>query len=397
LENFDFRLIKKDKNCEARAGVMRTPHGEVNTPTFMPVGTQASVKTLSSEDLHHIGAELILGNTYHLYLRPGHRLIEEAGGLHRFMSWEKPILTDSGGFQVFSLNSLTKTTEEGVRFQSHLDGSYHLFTPEKVIEIQHALGADVIMTLDEPVLYPSSLEEAKRASDLTKLWAERCKGEFERMNSENPNKRGQALFGIIQGSTYPDLRKESAKYLMDLNFSGYAIGGLSLGEPKVTTHEMIEISLSFVPDDKPRYLMGVGTPEDLIESVYRGIDMFDCVLPTRNARNGSLFTRFGKMVIKNSEYASDFTPVDSECGCSTCRNYTRAYLRHLFHTGEITAMRLATIHSLYFYVDLMRKMREAILSGDFLELRKKFLSEYQGDENDVEKVKNLRNIGEDQN
>ena len=392
MENFDFRLIKKDKNCEARAGVMKTSHGEVNTPVFMPVGTQASVKTLSSEDLHHIGAELILGNTYHLYLRPGHRLIQEAGGLHKFMSWEKPILTDSGGVQVFSLNSLTKTTEEGVRFQSHLDGSYHLFTPEKVIEIQHALGADVIMTLDEPVLYPCSSEQAKRANDLTKLWAERCKGEFERLASQSPSKRRQALFGIIQGSTYPDLRKESAKYLTDLNFCGYAIGGLSLGEPKVTTHEMIEVSLSCVPEDKPRYLMGVGTPEDLIESVYRGIDMFDCVLPTRNARNGSLFTRFGKMIIKNSEYASDFTPVDSECGCSTCKNYTRAYLRHLFHTGEITALRLATIHSLYFYMDLMREMREAILSGDFLEWREKFLSEYQAEENHVEKVKNLRNI-----
>ncbi len=370
---------------------MKTPHGEVNTPVFMPVGTQASVKTLSSEDLHHIGAELILGNTYHLYLRPGHQLIEKAGGLHKFMSWEKPILTDSGGFQVFSLNSLTKTTEEGVRFQSHLDGSYHFFTPEKVIEIQRALGADVVMTLDEPVLYPCSAEQAKRANDLTKLWAERCKTEFERLTSESADKRKQVLFGIIQGSTYPDLRKESAKYLMDLDFSGYAIGGLSLGEPKVTTHEMIEISLSCVPEDKPRYLMGVGTPEDLIESVYRGVDMFDCVLPTRNARNGSLFTRFGKMIIKNSEYASDFTPVDSECGCSTCKNYTRAYLRHLFNTGEISALRLTTIHSLYFYMNLMREMREAILSDGFLEWREEFLSAYQADVNDVEKVRDLPN------
>lgn len=386
LENFEFRLIKKDKNCQARAGVIKTPHGEVNTPVFMPVGTQAAVKTLSSEDLNQIGAELILGNTYHLYLRPGHQLIEKAGGLHQFMSWEKPILTDSGGFQVFSLNSLTKTTEEGVRFQSHLDGSYHLFTPEKVIEIQKSLGADIIMTLDQPVSYPCSFEQAKRANDLTNLWAERCQTFFEKIVSENPSKHQQALFGIIQGSTYPDLRRKSAKYLVDLNFSGYAIGGLSLGEPKVTTQEMIEISISYLPEDKPRYLMGVGTPEDMIESVYRGVDMFDCVLPTRNARNGSLFTRLGKMIIKNSEYADDFSPVDSECGCSTCKNYTRAYLRHLFHTGEITALRLATIHSLYFYTDLMRKMREAILSDNFLEWREKFLKDYHSDESEVEKL-----------
>jgi queuine tRNA-ribosyltransferase len=356
----------------------------------MPVGTQASVKTLSSEDLKEIGAELILGNTYHLYLRPGHQLIEKAGGLHKFMSWERPILTDSGGFQVFSLNSLTKTTEEGVRFQSHLDGSYHLFTPEKVMEVQQALGADIIMTLDQPVSYPCSFEQAKRANDLTSLWAERCQAFFEKLTSENPSKRKPALFGIIQGSTYPDLRKESAKYLVDLNFPGYAIGGLSLGEPKVTTKEMMETSISYLPEDKPRYLMGVGTPEDIVESVYRGVDMFDCVLPTRNARNGSLFTRWGKMIIKNSEYADDFSPVDSECGCLTCRNYTRAYLRHLFHTGEITALRLATIHSLYFYMDLMRKMREAILSDKFLEWREKFLSEYRSEESEVEKIKTCK-------
>jgi queuine tRNA-ribosyltransferase len=394
LENFEFRLIKKDKNCQARVGVIKTPHGEVNTPAFMPVGTQAAVKTLSSEDLNQIGAELILGNTYHLYLRPGQKLIEKAGGLHKFMSWGKPILTDSGGFQVFSLNSLTKTTEEGVRFQSHLDGSYHLFTPEKVMEIQEFLGADIIMTLDHPVSYPCSFEQAKRANDLTSLWAERCQTFFEKPTPENPNKRKQALFGIIQGSTYPDLRKESVKYLVDLNFSGYAIGGLSLGEPKATTNQTIDTCISYLPEDKPRYLMGVGTPEDMVESVCRGMDMFDCVLPTRNARNGSLFTRWGKMIIKNAEYADDFSPVDAECGCSTCRNYTRAYLRHLFHTGEITALRLATIHSLYFYMDLMRRMREAILSDKFLEWREKFLSQYRMEENQVEKVKNWGDTGD---
>jgi queuine tRNA-ribosyltransferase len=397
LENFEFRLVKKDKNCKARVGVIKTPHGEVHTPVFMPVGTQATVKTLSTEDLKEIGAQLILGNTYHLYLRPGHQLIEKAGGLHKFMSWEKPILTDSGGFQVFSLNSLTKTTEEGVKFQSHLDGSYHLFTPEKVMEIQRSLGADIIMALDEPVSYPCSFEQAKRANDLTNLWAKRCRTEFEKLVSESPSKRKQALFGIIQGSTYPDLRGKSAEYLVDLNFSGYAIGGLSLGEPKVTTNEMIELSISYLPEEKPRYLMGVGTPEDIIESVNRGVDMFDCVLPTRNARNGSLFTRLGKMIIKNSEYADDFSPVDSECGCLTCRNYTRAYLRHLFHTGEITALRLATIHSLYFYMDLTRKMREAILSDRFLEWRENFPSQYRSEEDEVERIKNLRNTRGNQN
>jgi queuine tRNA-ribosyltransferase len=347
------------------------------------VGTQASVKTLSSEDLKEIGAELILGNTYHLYLRPGHLLVEKAGGLHKFMSWSKPILTDSGGFQVFSLNSLTKTTEEGVRFQSHLDGSYHLFTPEKVVEIQHALGADIIMVLDEPVSYPATIEQADRANKLTLNWAERCEQTHKELEHKG-FKHKQALFGIIQGSTYPELRKHSAEALVKLDFPGYAIGGLSVGEPKTTTFEMVDLSVSYIPEEKPRYLMGVGTPEDMLEAISKGIDMFDCVLPTRNARNASLFSRFGKLIIKNSKYADDFSPVDPECGCSTCRNYSRAYLRHLFNTGEVSALRLATIHSLSFYMDLMKMAKDAILENRFLEWRTEFLKKYRSNENDNE-------------
>jgi queuine tRNA-ribosyltransferase len=379
LNNFEFKIIKKDKNSNARVGVIKTPHGEVNTPVFMPVGTQASVKTLSSEDLKEIEAEMILGNTYHLYLRPGHQLIEKAGGLHKFMSWDRPILTDSGGFQVFSLNSLTKTSEEGVRFQSHLDGSYHLFTPERVIEIQHALGADIIMCLDEPAFYPCSFEQAEKANKLTLNWAKRCKHTHEELK-EIGFKQGQALFGIIQGGTYPELRKNSAEILVELDFPGYAVGGLSLGEPKSNTMEMVELSVSYIPEAKPKYLMGVGTPEDMVEAIECGIDMFDCVLPTRNARNASLFTRYGKLIIKNSEYADDFSPIDQDCNCSTCRNYSRAYIRHLFNTGEISAMRLATIHSLYFYLELMRRARGAILSDGFLKWKKDFLEKYQTNE-----------------
>ncbi len=388
LDEFEFDIIKKDKNSNARVGLIKTPHGDVNTPVFMPVGTQATVKTLSSEDLKGIGAELILGNTYHLYLRPGHKLVEKAGGLHKFMSWDRPILTDSGGFQVFSLNSLTKTTEEGVTFQSHLDGSYHLFTPEKVIEIQRALGADIIMALDEPVSYPSTIEQADRANKLTLNWAQRCKHSHKELENEG-SKHKQALFGIIQGSSYPELRRISAETLIELDFPGYAIGGLSVGEPKTATFEMTDLCVSYIPEEKPRYLMGVGTPEDMIEAISRGIDMFDCVLPTRNARNASLFTRFGKLIIKNSEYIDDFSPVDPECGCSTCRNYSRAYLRHLFNTGEVSALRLATIHSLYFYMDLMKTVRDAILQDRFTQWKRQFLKRYQV--NDKDEQNNIEN------
>jgi queuine tRNA-ribosyltransferase len=383
LDNFEFKIIKKDKNSGARVGLIKTPHGEVNTPVFMPVGTQASVKTLSSEDLKEIGSELILGNTYHLYLRPGHQLVQKAGGLHKFMSWERPILTDSGGFQVFSLNSLTKITQEGVRFQSHLDGSYHLFTPEKVVEIQNALGADIIMVLDEPISYPCTMQEADRANKLTLNWAQRCKQAHKELEDKG-YKHKQALFGIIQGSTYPELRKISAEALMKMDFPGYAIGGLSVGEPKTTTFQMVDLCNSYIPEEKPRYLMGVGMPEDMLEAISLGIDMFDCVLPTRNARNASLFTSLGKLIIKNSKYSDDFSPVDPECGCLTCRNYTRAYLRHLFNTGEVSALRLATLHSLYFYMDLMRRARNAILEDRFVEWRRDFMKKYQIDEKEEE-------------
>ncbi len=388
MDDFRFTVVKKDRNSGARVGVIKTPHGEVNTPIFMPVGTQASVKTLSSEDLREIGAEIILGNTYHLYLRPGHELVSKAGGLHKFMSWDRPILTDSGGFQVFSLNSLTKITEEGVRFQSHLDGSYHMFTPEKAVEIQHALGADIIMVLDEPVLYPCSREQADKANRLTLHWAERCLRAHNELKDKE-SKHRQALFGIIQGSTYPELRKASVETLLRLDFPGYAIGGLSLGEPKNTTWEMVKLCTELIPQEKPRYLMGVGTPEDILDAISRGVDMFDCVLPTRNARNASLFTRFGKLIIKNSQYAEDFSPVDPECKCSTCRNYSRAYLRHLFNTGEISALRLATVHSLHFYMDLMKWAKQAILEDRFGKWKEGFLKNYRPEEkNQVDGVEN---------
>ena len=369
-----------DKKTLARAGVISTPHGEIETPVFMPVGTLGSVKTLSSLDLKDIGAEIILGNSYHLYLRPGHDLIAQAGGLHKFISWDRAILTDSGGFQIFSLNPLAKVEEEGVTFQSHIDGSYHLFTPEKVIEIQKVLGADIIMTLDECAPYPCSHEYAKKSNDLTLKWAERCLNEHQKSNSQNIYGNCQALFGIVQGSTYPQLREKGAKRLVELDFPGYALGGLSVGEPKSSTLEMIELVNSILPEEKPRYLMGAGTPEDIIDAVKRGIDMFDCVLPTRNARNGMVFTRFGKLPLRNAEYAYDFSPIDDKCQCLTCRNYTRAYLRHLVNVGEISGLRLTTIHSLFFYITFMQEIRKAILEENFEKWSQDFLKGYKSSE-----------------
>lgn len=348
----------------------------------MPIGTQGAVKTLSSEDLRVLSARIILGNSYHLYLRPGHELILKAGGLHKFMSWDGPILTDSGGYQIFSLNSLAKVTQEGVRFQSHWDGSYHDFTPQKVIEIQRALDGDIIMTLDECVPYPSTPEKAKRACDFTLDWAEKCKREHQRFDSQSSLGTPQALFGIIQGSTYPYLREESARSIVDLDFPGYAIGGLSVGEPKTSMFETIDMVCKILPQDKPRYLMGAGTPADIVKAVEKGADMFDCVLPTRNARNGTVFTRKGKLPLRNAEFASDFSPVDPDCDCVTCRNYTRAYIRHLIQVGEITGLRLATLHSLHFYMSLMQEIREAILNGSFAQWKERFLEGY-GSENEI--------------
>lgn len=339
----------------------------------MPVGTQASVKTLSPEDLVDIGAEIILSNTYHLFLRPGHELIREFGGLHQFMNWKRPVLTDSGGFQVFSLADLRKVTDEGVAFQSHVDGgAKHFITPEYAIEIQEALGADIIMTFDECIPYPATRDYAMESLERTHRWAKRCR--------EAKKDTGQALFGIVQGGMHADLRKRSAETLVDIGFDGYAIGGLSVGETKPLMYEMLEATVPSLPEDQPRYLMGVGTPEDLVEGVDRGVDMFDCVMPTRNARNGTFFTSFGKLVIRNARYERDSDPLDPACRCYTCRNFTRAYLRHLFNAGEVLALRLGTIHNLYFYLNLMQDIRTSIEQERFKAFKKEFLAKRGQDE-----------------
>jgi len=359
---FSFQILGKDG--QARLGLMKTPHGEIKTPVFMPVGTQASVKAITPEELEALGAEIIISNTYHLYLRPGEEVIRELGGLHCFMNWKKPILTDSGGFQIYSLGSLRKIEKEGVTFQSHVDGSVHFLSPEKILEIQKALGGDIMMVLDECPPYPSTYEYAKASQELTCHWARRCRDRWKEEDG--------ALFSIIQGSTYKDLREKSTKDLVEMEFSGYAIGGLGLGESKVLMYDIIDYVIPLLPEHKPRYVMGIGTPEDLVECVARGVDMFDCVLPTRNARNGMLFTSFGKLVIKNAKYTKDPLPPDPSCSCYTCRNYSRAYLRHLFNAGELLFPRLTTIHNLHFYLTLMRDMRKAIGAGRFQEFRDKF-------------------------
>jgi len=351
----------------------------------MPVGTQGTVKTLSQADLRSIGVQIILNNAYYLYLRPGHKLIEKAGGLHRFMGWERPILTDSGGYQVFSLADLSKVTEDGVIFQSHFDGSRHLFTPERVIEIEHCLGADIIMSFDECTPYPCSYDYARRSAEMTLRWAERCLSEHERLSSGGDDAERQALFGIVQGSVYRDIREFSARNTAEMSFDGYAIGGLAVGEPKATMWDMVDTVLPYLPEERPRYLMGIGYPEDLIEAVRRGIDMFDCVIPTRNSRNGTVFTRFGKMTVKNSQYAEDFSPIDDGCPCETCRNYTRAYIRHLFQSGEILALRLATLHSVYFFMSVMEGMRRSIIEGRFSEWSEEFFRNYAGSGENVYK------------
>ena len=371
MRDFSFEVIAEDPSTQARAGLLNTPHGEVETPVFMPVGTQGTVKTLSPQDLRESGVQIILSNTYHLYLRPGPELVQRAGGLHRFAGWDGPILTDSGGYQVFSLADLSKVTEEGVTFQSHLDGSFHLFTPERVIQVERMLGADIVMPLDRPLPYPSSYEEAKLANELTIKWAQRSQ---EELGQEND----QALFGIVQGSTYRELREDSSRRLVEMDFPGYAIGGLSLGEPKSAMWEMLQVVLPLLPRQKPRYLMGVGMPDDLVGCVAQGVDMFDCVIPTRNGRNGTLFTSKGKLVVKNAAYANQFIPPDPDCDCYTCRHFTRAYLRHLFQAGELLGPRLATLHNIHFFTRLMSRMRAAIREGIFTEWREGFLSTYGG-------------------
>lgn len=340
----------------------------------MPVGTQGTVKTLSPHELEQIGAQIILGNTYHLYLRPGENLIQQAGGLHRFMNWPRPILTDSGGYQVFSLADLNKVNFEGVRFQSHLDGSYHLFTPENVLQIQRKLGSDIMMVLDECTTYPCTLDQAIHSNEITLDWAERSLAAFRA--SEPLYGYDQALFAIVQGSTYPELRRLSAKALVELDFPGYAIGGLSVGEPKDAMFEMTQICTEILPANKPRYLMGVGKPEDLVEAIALGVDMFDCVMPTRNGRKGMVFTWSGPLIVKNATYKEDFRPIDEQCDCYTCCNFTRAYLRHLFKAEEILGMRLASLHNLHFYLELVAKARAAILNGQYATWKTQFLQGY---------------------
>ncbi len=392
-----FEVTARDKATRARVGLLHTSHGIVETPAFMPVGTAGSVKGITQEELEQLGAQILLANTYHLYLRPGHEVIREQGGLHRFMSWPHPLLTDSGGFQVMSLKGLGRVTEDGVWFRSHLDGSSHFLSPERAVEIQLALGADIIMTLDECVEYPSSHQTALRAMKLTGRWARRAKDFYVRHskleignsaldppvsrfdfraskaeppgpNPESPSapeSKTPALFGIVQGGTDKALRRESAEQIVEIGFAGYAIGGLSVGEPKAETYDVTNFTTDLLPADRPRYLMGVGTPEDLVECVARGIDLFDCVMPTRNARNGCVFTSQGKVVVKNARYARDNGPLDPACECSVCRRYSRSYIRHLFVAGEMLAAILATRHNLHFYLDTMRKIRQAMHSREF--------------------------------
>ncbi|HOH45013.1 MAG TPA: tRNA guanosine(34) transglycosylase Tgt [Syntrophales bacterium] len=362
--SFSFELIKTSTDSRARLGRMTTAHGEVRTPVFMPVGTQGTVKAMAPDRLEEAGAEIILGNTYHLYLRPGHDLIREHGGLHRFMSWDRPILTDSGGFQIFSLGPLRKITEEGVRFQSHIDGSKHFLSPEKAVEIQQALGSDIMMCLDDCTPYPADRACTEKSMALTHRWAKRCR--------VAKTGEGQALFGIVQGGLYRDLRRASVEALAEIGFDGYAIGGLSVGEPKALMLETLEATAPLLPAGRARYLMGVGTPEDIVEGVHHGIDLFDCVMPTRCARNGLLFTNHGKVVIKNARYRTDQAPLDETCDCYTCRNFSRAYLRHLFIAREILALLLNTIHNVRFYLALMERIRTAIAGGAFEDFRRSF-------------------------
>ncbi|HHV98530.1 MAG TPA: tRNA guanosine(34) transglycosylase Tgt [Clostridiaceae bacterium] len=364
-----YELIKKCKQTGARLGRVHTPHGSFETPVFMPVGTQGTVKGMSPDELKEIDAQIILGNTYHLYMRPGQDIVREAGGLHKFINWDRPILTDSGGFQVFSLSNLRDIKEDGVIFRSHIDGSKHMFTPEKAVEIQTDLGSDIMMAFDECVPYPCEYEYAKKAMERTTRWAKRCK-------EAHKNTEKQALFGIVQGSVYKDLRVQSARDIVKLDFPGYAIGGLSVGEPAEIMYEMLECTVPELPEDKPRYLMGVGSPDYLVEGAIRGIDMFDCVLPTRIGRNGTVMTSRGRVIVRDAAYARDFTNLDPECDCYVCRNFTRAYIRHLFKANELLGLRLATWHNLYFLINLMKKVRQAIMEDRLGDFRDEFFSSF---------------------
>ena len=367
-------IIAKDKHSKARTGWFETDHGKVETPIFMPVGTQGTVKAVNQHYLENeIKAQIVLSNTYHLYLRPGTDILEKAGGLHKFMNWQKPILTDSGGYQVFSLAELRKLKPDGVEFSSHLDGSRHFFTPEKVINIQRSIGSDIMMVLDECTPYPCEYEYAKKSVQLTSDWAVKNKEAFE--NSKSLYDHKQYQFGIIQGSVYKDLRQKSVDDLLKLDFDSYAIGGLAVGEPTEIMYDMVDFTTDLMPEGRPRYLMGVGKPENILEAIERGIDMFDCVMPTRNARNANLFTYSGTLSMRNAQYKDDFNPVDGSCDCYTCKNYTRAYLRHLFIASEILALELASIHNLTFYLKLVKEAREKIIEGNFLQWKKEIVKQ----------------------
>ena len=369
MDAVTYELIKEDPRTRARRGRLHTPHGTIETPVFMPVGTAGTVKAMLPEEVKSLGAEIILSNTYHLYLRPGHDIVREAGGLHKFMNWDRPILTDSGGFQVFSLGAMRKISEEGVKFRSHIDGSSHMLTPEKSIEVQNALGSDIMMAFDECAPYPADYSYVKNSLERTTRWLRRCK-------EAHKDTERQSLFGIMQGGMYKDLRYQSAMEIVELDLPGYAIGGLSVGEPRELMYEVLDYATDYLPKDKPRYVMGVGTPDHLFEGVERGVDMFDCVLPTRLARNGSAMTSHGKVNIKNARFERDFTPLDHECDCYVCRNYSRAYLRHLFKANEILSSMLLSYHNLHFLVHTMQNIREAIEQDRFKEYKREFYMKY---------------------
>ena len=373
----DFTLLHREKNTAARAGVLHTAHGDVETPVFMPVGTQATVKTISKDELLDSGAQIVLANMYHLFLRPGEKLIGELGGLHPFMSWTKPVLTDSGGFQIFSLPGHRTIKTDGVEFKSHIDGSKHFLRPEDVVRIQHTLGSDIMMPLDECMPHPSEKAEVARSIKLTTEWAKRSREAWARAGEKNDYGRRSILFGIVQGGVFDDLRQESAKDLVALDFPGYSIGGLSVGEPNELMYSSLRSTLPLLPEAKPRYLMGVGMPHDLFEAVSQGVDMFDCVVPTRNGRNATVFTRKGKLLLRGASYMRDLRPIEEGCACYTCRTYTRAYIRHLFNVEEYLAGRLASLHNLFFFIQLLKQMRQAILNDRFTEFRRAF-------ENDTE-------------
>ncbi len=370
----NFQILKEDTHTKARAGILKTAHGQIETPVFMPVGTQGTVKTLSPHELLEVNSQIILGNTYHLYLRPGHEIIEKAGGLHKFAHWGKSILTDSGGFQVYSLAALRKVNDDGVVFQSHHDGSYHEFTPERTVEIQMSLGTDIMMVLDECPPYPCTEKYAGESVERTLNWANSCLLKFK--NSEPKFGYEQSIFAIVQGSTFHQLRQMCAEKLVDMDFPGYAIGGLSIGEPKSILFDIAENCTSILPQGKPRYLMGMGKPDDLVNAVAIGVDMFDCVIPTRNGRKGHIFTWNGPLRVKNAVYKEDFRPLDEKCGCYACMNFTRAYIRHLLHADEILGLRLGSIHNLYFYHSMVAKMRESIINGTFNTWKNHFLNDY---------------------